>query len=173
MSPGPEQNPARGRSSVGRAPALQAGCLEFESPRLHVSKARSRGLFFSPTAHDLTFDRKSREESPNVLDDHRSDLTRRMRRRWSFRSSRLRRPHQASQVASALPPRDTRDCAAVRRYRNSRSSGATRCSKQHHRHANRPERTLGSSGGVGVGSKSIDISNGNRKLHPVSIDDLV
>ena len=27
---------ARGISSVGRAPALQAGCQEFESPILHV-----------------------------------------------------------------------------------------------------------------------------------------
>ena len=31
----PEEDASRGRSSVGRAPALQAGCLEFESPRLH------------------------------------------------------------------------------------------------------------------------------------------
>ena len=41
----PEEDASRGRSSVGRAPALQAGCLEFESPRLQVSKARRRGFF--------------------------------------------------------------------------------------------------------------------------------
>ena len=32
-----EKYPARGRSSVGRAPALQAGGQEFESLRLHAS----------------------------------------------------------------------------------------------------------------------------------------
>ncbi len=33
-----EQNEWRGISSVGRAPALQAGCQEFESPILHPER---------------------------------------------------------------------------------------------------------------------------------------
>ena len=32
---------SRGISSVGRAPALQAGCQEFESPILHSRKGNS------------------------------------------------------------------------------------------------------------------------------------
>src|SRR5690349_13155259 len=45
--------PSRGLSSVGRAPALQAGCQEFESPRLHTVLRQFerprlvRGLFVS------------------------------------------------------------------------------------------------------------------------------
>jgi hypothetical protein len=32
---------SRGCSSVGRAPALQAGCQEFDSPQLHHSESDS------------------------------------------------------------------------------------------------------------------------------------
>ena len=35
--------PVRGISSVGRAPALQAGCQEFESPIFHRSFGNTRG----------------------------------------------------------------------------------------------------------------------------------
>src|SRR5690349_2053499 len=51
------RHPLGGLSSVGRAPALQAGCQEFESPRLHPvfigSPASSGGPLSSPgTAFD-------------------------------------------------------------------------------------------------------------------------
>lgn len=50
-------NPKWGYSSVGRAPALHAGCQEFESPYLHhfeqmeLSKTEPSGLFFSVCIH--------------------------------------------------------------------------------------------------------------------------
>ena len=38
-------DPTRGVSSVGRAPALQAGCQRFKSATLHISKVISKKKF--------------------------------------------------------------------------------------------------------------------------------
>ena len=43
---------SRGRSSAGRAPALQAGGREFDPPRLHQPQAGNRGNTFFKNSHD-------------------------------------------------------------------------------------------------------------------------
>ena len=81
-----------GRSSVGRAPRLQRGCLEFEPPRLHQIESRpprktGAGGFFFVTflryARGLRPPRATRRHRRN--DDARHDAIRDRARPWLAR----------------------------------------------------------------------------------------
>ena len=54
----------RGYSSVGRAPALQAGCQEFESPYLHSLFANSEHSSIAQSVERLTVNQNVPGSSP-------------------------------------------------------------------------------------------------------------